>query len=306
MNLTRRSLLTNAGGLASLSVLANPAMAAILRQRPELILHNGHILTMDGRQPQAEAMAIAGERILAVGSDVDILDFAGAGTKKVDLGGKTVVPGFIDGHCHPAYSGRRHLRFIDCDLRSIAAIQDAVRERAAKTPPGEWVAGFKYDDTKTAEKRFITREDLDAAAPDHPGVHRAPRRAHGLREFPRPREGRHHREVAGPRGRQVRPRPGYREAHRAPARARGGDLREHDSGFRHDQPRRGPGRDQADHADVREGRRHLLDRRLRLAGRPARLPGRARGRRALLAHLLHDRVHAPRPHDRLRRAHRLR
>ncbi len=168
MNLTRRSLLTNAGGLASLSVLANPALAAILRQRPELILHNGNILTMDGRQPQAEAIAIAGERILAVGSDVDILDFAGAGTKKVDLGGKTVVPGFIDGHCHPAYSGRRHLRFIDCDLRSIAAIQDAVRERAAKTPPGEWVAGFKYDDTKTAEKRFITREDLDAAAPDHP------------------------------------------------------------------------------------------------------------------------------------------
>ena len=168
MHLNRRNLLRSAGGLASLSVLANPALAAILRQRPELILHNGNVLTMDGRQPQAEAIAIAGERILAVGSDIDILDFAGAGTKRVDLGGKTVVPGFIDGHCHPAYSGRRHLRFIDCDLRSIAAIQDAVRERAAKTPPGEWVAGFKYDDTKTAEKRFITREDLDAAAPNHP------------------------------------------------------------------------------------------------------------------------------------------
>ena len=168
MHLNRRNLLRSAGGLASLSMLANPALAAILRQRPELILHNGNVLTMDGRQPQAEAIAIAGERILAVGSDIDILDFAGAGTKKVDLGGKTVVPGFIDGHCHPAYSGRRHLRFIDCDLRSIAAIKDAVRERAAKTPPGEWVAGFKYDDTKTAEKRFITREDLDAAAPNHP------------------------------------------------------------------------------------------------------------------------------------------
>jgi len=168
MNVNRRGLLKQAVGLASLSVLANPALAAILRQRPELILHNGNILTMDDRQPQAAAIAIAGDRILAVGSEVDILDFAGAGTKRVDLGGKTVVPGFIDGHCHPAYSGRRHLRFIDCDLRSIAAIQDAVRERAAKAPPGEWVAGFKYDDTKTAEKRFITREDLDAAAPNHP------------------------------------------------------------------------------------------------------------------------------------------
>ena len=168
MSVSRRQLLQNAGALASLPLLARPALAAILGQPPELILHNGKLLTMDARQPRAEAVAIAGGRILAVGADVDILEFATADTKKLDLGGQTAVPGFIDGHCHPAYSGRRHLRFIDCDLRSIAAIQDAVRERAAKTPPGEWVCGFKYDDTKTAERRFITREDLDAAAPDHP------------------------------------------------------------------------------------------------------------------------------------------
>jgi len=168
MSVSRRQLLQNAGALASLPLLTRPALAAILRQPPELILHNGNFLTMDARQPRAEAVAIAGGRILAVGADVDILEFATADTKKLDLGGQTAVPGFIDGHCHPAYSGRRHLRFIDCDLRSIAAIQDAVRERAAKTPPGEWVCGFKYDDTKTAERRFISREDLDAAAPDHP------------------------------------------------------------------------------------------------------------------------------------------
>ena len=168
MSVSRRQLLQNAGALASLPLLARPALAAILGQPPELILHNGNFLTMVARQPRAEAVAIAGGRILAVGADVDILEFATADTKKLDLGGQTAVPGFIDGHCHPAYSGRRHLRFIDCDLRSIAAIQDAVRERAAKTPPGEWVCGFKYDDTKTAERRFISREDLDAAAPDHP------------------------------------------------------------------------------------------------------------------------------------------
>ena len=143
MSVSRRRLLQNAGALASLPLLARPALAAILRQPPELILHNGNFLTMDTRQPRAEAIAIAGGRILAVGADVDVLGFATADTKKLDLGGKTAVPGFIDGHCHPAYSGRRHLRFIDCDLRSIAAIQDAVRERAAKTPPGDWVCGFK-------------------------------------------------------------------------------------------------------------------------------------------------------------------
>jgi predicted amidohydrolase YtcJ len=78
------------------------------------------------------------------------------------------VPGFIDAHTHPGYAGRRHLRQVDCDLRSIAAIQEAVRERATRTPAGGWVLGFKYDDTKTQERRPITREDLDEASGDHP------------------------------------------------------------------------------------------------------------------------------------------
>ena len=91
-----------------------------------------------------------------------------AKTKKINLGGKTVVPGFIDAHTHPAVAGRMHLRQVDCDLRSIDAIQQAIRERAAKTPPNEWVLGFKYDDTKTSDGRPLSRADLDAAAPEHP------------------------------------------------------------------------------------------------------------------------------------------
>jgi predicted amidohydrolase YtcJ len=168
VTVSRRDLLRRAGGLATLSLAGPPAFAAMLRQAPDLVLHNANFLTMDARRPRAEAVAIAGERIVAVGSNQDVLGLAVSSTLKVDLGGKTAVPGFIDAHCHPAYSGRSHLRFIDCDLRSIEAIQAAVRERAARTPPGEWVCGFKYDDTKTAERRFITRDDLDAAAPNHP------------------------------------------------------------------------------------------------------------------------------------------
>jgi hypothetical protein len=79
-----------------------------------------------------------------------------------------VVPGFIDAHTHICYSGIRHLKQVDCDLRSIAEIQNAIRTRAAKVAPGTWVVGFKYDDTKTSEGRKLTREDLDAAAPAHP------------------------------------------------------------------------------------------------------------------------------------------
>ncbi len=136
--------------------------------RPDLILYNGHIITVDDAQPRTEAVAIAGGRFLAVGRSDDVRNLAMANTKSVDLGGKTVVPGFIDAHAHPGAAGRRHLREIDCDLRSIEDILDAVRERAAQTPPGEWVLGFKYDDTKTIEGRPLSREDLDLAAPYHP------------------------------------------------------------------------------------------------------------------------------------------
>jgi predicted amidohydrolase YtcJ len=135
---------------------------------PGLILHNGNFHTIDAGNPHAEAVAIAGSRFLAVGSNADVLNLATARTRKVDLDGKTVVPGFIDGHTHVADSGLKHLRQVDCDLRSIADIQTALRKRAASVPKGQWVVGFKYDDTKTAEGRKLNLADLDAAVPDHP------------------------------------------------------------------------------------------------------------------------------------------
>jgi len=156
---SRRDLLGLLGGLA---------LAPARRMEPELILFHGNMITVDAAQPRAEAVAIADGRFIAVGTDDDIRALATAGTRKIDLEGKTVLPGFIDAHSHPAASGRQHLREVDCDLRTIDAIQKAIRERAAKTPPGKWVLGFKYDDTKTAEGRKLTRQDLDAAAPDHP------------------------------------------------------------------------------------------------------------------------------------------
>src|SRR5688500_5125143 len=147
------------------------------RTEPDLILHNGNIITVNSRLPRAEAVAIAGGHLVAVGGNEEVRELGTARTRQIDLGGRTVVPGFIDAHTHPAVSGRMHLRQVDCDLRSIAAIQDALRARAAKTPPGGWVLGFKYDDTKTAEGRPLTRADLDAAVPGHP-VHVAHRGGH--------------------------------------------------------------------------------------------------------------------------------
>jgi hypothetical protein len=151
-----------------LAALGAGAMARGGSVEPELVLWNGNIHTMDAANPHAEAVALAGGRFLAAGSNADIRRLAGAGAKSIDLGGKTVVPGFIDTHSHPASSGLRHLREVDCDLRSIAEIQAAIAKRAAQTPPGEWVLGFKYDDTKTAERRPLTRQDLDKVAGNHP------------------------------------------------------------------------------------------------------------------------------------------
>src|SRR5262249_55243957 len=124
--------------------------------------------TMDRSNPRVEAIAIADRRFAAVGSKEEIFSLTTSGAAKVDLQAKTVVPGFIDAHSHPCYAGLRHLRQVDCDLRSIAEIQNAIRQRASKTPAGAWVLGFKYDDTKTDDARPLTRGDLDTAAPSHP------------------------------------------------------------------------------------------------------------------------------------------
>jgi predicted amidohydrolase YtcJ len=135
---------------------------------PEIILYNGNIFTVNPHEPTAQAMAIAGGRLIAVGSNEDVLSMATPKTKKIDLENKTVLPGFIDAHSHPASSGLMHLKRIDCDLRSIKEIKEAIQKRISETPKGNWVFGFKYDDTKTMEGRKINRVDLDEVAPDHP------------------------------------------------------------------------------------------------------------------------------------------
>lgn len=138
------------------------------RVEPELVLHNGLVSTVDPAMPRAEAIAVAGGRILAVGSSAEVLAMATASTRKVDLGGHRVTPGFNDAHAHPCDSGVEHLRQVACDKDSIAEIQAALRERAGKSPPGQWVMGFLYDDGKTP--RPLNRQDLDQAVPDRPVV----------------------------------------------------------------------------------------------------------------------------------------
>ena len=134
----------------------------------DLIVSNANVYTIDDALPRAEAFAIKSGHFLAVGANGDVLNLRGAGTEVIDAGGATAVPGFIDAHNHPTYAGFRHLTQVDTNIRTIDGIKSALRERAAETPPGEWVVGFLYDDTKLEDGRPLNRHDLDDAVPNHP------------------------------------------------------------------------------------------------------------------------------------------
>ncbi len=136
--------------------------------RPDKIMHNGRILTMVTRDREAEALALAGSRVLAIGTSTEMLALAGSRARRFDLAGRRVTPGFNDAHSHPCDSGVALVTQVALEMDSIEAIKVAIRARAAATPPGDWVVGFLYDDTKTP--RPLERADLDAAAPEHPVV----------------------------------------------------------------------------------------------------------------------------------------
>lgn len=135
---------------------------------PDLVLYNALIYTVHPANPKATAVAIRDGRILAVGADREVLALAGKSTRRTDLDGRRVLPGFNDAHAHPWESGVEQLKNVACDKSSIEEILAALRIRAAATPPGGWVRGFLYDDGKTA--RPLTRADLDTAVPDHPVI----------------------------------------------------------------------------------------------------------------------------------------
>ncbi len=160
-NISRRDF------VASLPPLA---LMSCYLEKADLILYNADIITVNPNQPSAEAIAISGDKIIGVGSNEDIMNLSSAYTKKINIGRKIITPGFIDAHSHPSGAGRSHLRNVDCDLRSIEEIKNAIFERSKKTPKGEWISGFKYDDTKTKEKRYINNIDLDEVSPDHPVI----------------------------------------------------------------------------------------------------------------------------------------
>lgn len=134
----------------------------------DLIIINGKIITVDQDDSIVEAVACKGNKIIAVGSNDQIKTYAGKHTQVMDLEGKTMTPGFIDTHVHFS-AGGRNVRRVDLRyVRSMDALVEELRKKAETLPPGRWIQGFGYNESKLAEKRFPNRYDLDKASTDHP------------------------------------------------------------------------------------------------------------------------------------------
>ena len=151
---------------------------------PDLILRNGRVHTLEAVNRTVPALAVLGERIVAVGESAALLRERGPDTRVIDLGGRIVVPGFYDAHPHLDRMGLRDLCGVAiAHCRSVAEICDAVRAAAAHTPPGEWIVTlpmgappdrYVFSPGQLREGRFPDRHDLDRAAPDHPVYIRSP------------------------------------------------------------------------------------------------------------------------------------
>ncbi|MFW6109509.1 MAG: amidohydrolase [archaeon] len=138
--------------------------------KADMILKNGKIITVDPDDSIAEAVAIRGNKIEAVGTSREVSTLIGPSTEVIDLEGKTLMPGIIDSHTHPSHIAARFLE-VDCrapPIRRVSEILDRIQERAQEMDSVEWIRGANFNDSKLEEKRHINRWELDEVAPENP------------------------------------------------------------------------------------------------------------------------------------------
>jgi predicted amidohydrolase YtcJ len=134
----------------------------------DTIISNGNIVTMNAARPQANALAIKDGFILSIGNMDEVRALSGENTRVIDVGGRTVTPGMIDGHCHLSACGSYGTLFIDINppaVSTIAEMQAKVSEGIARTPAGEWVIAAGWT---SYDGRYPDKHDIDPVAPNHP------------------------------------------------------------------------------------------------------------------------------------------
>jgi predicted amidohydrolase YtcJ len=134
----------------------------------DLIVHNAQVITMDARGTIAEAVAVKGDRILAVGTGKTVLGHKGPATQLIDAKGRSVLPGLYDSHTHSVGAALSELGEPLPYLQSLQDVFAYIRKKAEATPEGEWIVLRFAFPTRLKEARFPTRQELDQAAPKHP------------------------------------------------------------------------------------------------------------------------------------------
>ncbi|HEY7062343.1 MAG TPA: amidohydrolase [Chloroflexota bacterium] len=145
------------------------AAATVPTPTADVVFVGGKVITVNARDEVAEALAIAGNRILRVGSRPYVEQTVGRATRVVDLRGRAVVPGFTENHIHMTNSPQRH--WVDCSYATCGSIPEIVERIAARVkevPPGEWVLARGFLPARLAEGRNPNRHDLDPVSPDNP------------------------------------------------------------------------------------------------------------------------------------------
>ncbi len=138
-----------------------------ISQAPDVIYYNAAIITMSPSQPAAEAVAIRGDRFTAVGANAEVLKTAGPETRKIDLGGKCMVPGINETHVHPIGAALSEIDGPVPLVHSIAELKDYIQTQDKKLPPGRLIFIPKVYSTRLTDHRYPTRYELDQAAPDN-------------------------------------------------------------------------------------------------------------------------------------------
>ncbi|MCA1065806.1 amidohydrolase [Rossellomorea aquimaris] len=133
-----------------------------------MLLMNGEVVTVDSEFAVKEAVAILGNTILAVGTNEEIVRYAGEDTQVIDLEGKSILPGFIDAHAHLELYGTNKLGVNGKEARSITELLGNLKEKAESTPKGEWIRGWGYNQNSLDEGRHLSRWDLDQVSTEHP------------------------------------------------------------------------------------------------------------------------------------------
>lgn len=139
----------------------------------DLIIHHAKVLTVDEKFTIAEAVAIKGDRILAVGSDEEVLKRKGPKTRLIDAQGRNVLPGLYDSHTHPVGAATSELTESLPRLKTLEDVFAYIRKKAEDTPEGKWIVLRYAFPTRLKDARFPTRDELDKAAPKHPVLYHA-------------------------------------------------------------------------------------------------------------------------------------